>query len=119
MKKADRIILQKMVQYCDRIQEIMDRFGHEQKDFMDDFAYQYAVAMCMIQIGELVTRLTSNVVLDFPSVPWKQIRAMRNIYAHDYENADNLIIWETMNDDIPDLRRQLQTIIDKVGDLDE
>ena len=46
----------------------MDRFGAEETMFNTDYAYQYAVGMCIIQIGELVTRLTSNIVLDYPSI---------------------------------------------------
>ena len=119
MKRADRAILNKMVGYCERIAEMMQRFGATQNDFINDYAYQSAVGMNIIQIGELVTRLSSNIILDFPFVPWKQIRAMRNLYAHDYENVDTDIIWKTITEDIPFLRTQIQSILDKAGSDDE
>lgn len=63
MKRHDSIVIKKMITYCDQIDEMMDRFGAEETMFNTDYAYQYAVGMCIIQIGELVTRLTSNIVL--------------------------------------------------------
>ena len=94
----------------------MQRFGTTQTDLMNDYAYQSAVGMNIIRIGELVTRLSSNIVLDHPSIPWKQVRAMRNMYAHDYESVNTDIVWETITEDIPALRTQFQAILDKAGD---
>ena len=112
MKRHDSIVIKKMITYCDQIDEMMDRFGAEETMFNTDYAYQYAVGMCIIQIGELVTRLTSNIVLDYPSIPWKKVRAMRNLYAHDDERIDTVIIWSTITKDIPELKAQLTEILE-------
>ncbi len=45
-----------------------------------------------------------------PDIPWRQIKGMRNIYAHDYDIIDNDIIWETITKEIPELKEKLQTI---------
>lgn len=35
---------------------------------------------------------------------------MRNIYAHDYDVIDNDIIWETITEEIPELKEKIQAI---------
>lgn len=40
----------------------------------------------------------------------RQIKGMRNIYAHDYDIIDNDIIWETIIKEIPELKEKLQAI---------
>ncbi|MBQ3424754.1 MAG: DUF86 domain-containing protein [Clostridia bacterium] len=47
-------------------------------------------------------------------IPWRLMRAMRNMYAHDYENAQPSLVWQTLTEDIPTLRGQIQAILDKV-----
>ena len=38
---------------------------------------------------------------------------MRNIYAHNYEKTKPETVWQTLIEDIPDLKKQLQTILDE------
>ena len=36
---------------------------------------------------------------------------MRNLHAHDYENVDLEIVWNTLVEDIPYLKEQINKII--------
>ena len=112
MKQTDRAILRKMILYCEQIDALMSRFGRDFETFQTDFAYQYATGMCILQIGELVTRLSSEAIAETVQIPWRLIRAMRNAFAHDYEHTKLIIVWNTLNEDIPVLRGQLQVILD-------
>ena len=69
--------------------------------------------MCIIQIGELVSRLSDETKKLNKEIPWNEIRAMRNIHAHDYENVDLSIVWHTIYNDIPELKRQVCDILEK------
>ena len=113
MKRSDQVILQKMTAYCEDIDMIMDRFGRSFSDYEADIAYQYAVSMCVIQIGELVSRLSEETLAAAKHIPWRAIRGMRNIYAHNYEKTKPETVWQTLIEDIPDLKKQLQTILDE------
>lgn len=37
-------------------------------------------------------------------MPWNQIKAMRNIVAHNYGSIDAEILWETIENDVPQLK---------------
>ena len=71
------------------------------------------MALCILQIGELVGKLTDEFRAEHPDVPWQQIKAMRNIVAHQYGTVDAEITWEIITEDIPKLKSYCQTIIDK------
>ena len=97
----------------------MERFGRSLDVFRQDIAYQYAVGMCILQIGELVNRLSPETLSINVQIPWRLIRATRNIYAHDYDRAKPLTIWQTITEDIPILRTQLKKILDTATDSDQ
>ncbi len=111
-ERTDRVILQKIVGYCDTISELTERFGKTFDNYVSDNAFQLSCSMCIIQIGELTTRLSNDFIARHSDVPWREIKAMRNIHAHDYENVDLSTMWETLTEDIPKLRDSLKYILD-------
>ena len=38
---------------------------------------------------------------------------MRNLFAHDYARVDNEIVWDTLKNNIPDLREKCKSILDE------
>jgi len=44
-------------------------------------------------------------------VPWRLMKAVRNINAHDYEKIDFKRMWQTLTEDIPALEKELQEIL--------
>ena len=113
MKQADVTLLKKMIGYCDDITAMVQRFGADEAVYRKDRAYQYATSMCILQIGELAGRLSDEGKAASPEIPWRLIRGMRNIYAHNYEKAEPRILWQTITEDIPALRGQIQGILEK------
>ena len=63
-----------MVDYCERIQCNLERFGCSFEQFEDDFMFQDACCMCVIQIGELAGQLSDEIKSQSPSVPWRIIK---------------------------------------------
>ena len=112
MKRADRQIIEKMRDYCDDGAAIVEQCAGELSFFMDHFVYQYAASMCILQMGELATRLSETVLSGSPQIPWRLIRGARNIHAHDYGRVKPETIWDSLVNDFPVLRRQLQQLLD-------
>ena len=66
----------------------------------------------LIRIGEGVNRIPDDVLLRFPGQPWRQIVAMRNFAAHQYDDLDPGRVWTTLTRDVPTLRSYLtETVI--------
>ncbi|MCL2198355.1 MAG: DUF86 domain-containing protein [Defluviitaleaceae bacterium] len=80
-------------------------------DFYTDDKTQKAVAMTLINIGELSKSFSSEFIESNKSIPWKGIQATRNIAAHNYEAFDMQVVWKTINDDLPLLKNILETTL--------
>ena len=104
-------ILEHIIEYCNQIEQMQERFGNAFESFSGDKAYQNAVAMCILQIGELSSNFSDTFRTNFNGVPWKQIRDMRNIIAHRYGSVDVKKTWETVTDDIPGLKEYCEGIL--------
>ena len=113
MKPLDRnlSILEHIVSYCQQIEQTVERFGNDTEIFQADPIYRNAAALCILQIDELVGKLTDEFRAQHPAVPWRQIKAMRNIVAHSYGTVDPETTWEIITDDIPILKKYCETII--------
>ena len=110
MNNKDQVVLKKIVGYCNDIETLLNRYDRSFEKYKADIAFQYSINMCIIQIGELVTRLSDEVKQKNAQIPWNEIRAMRNLHAHDYENVDFSIVWHTVVQDIPELKDQILSI---------
>ena len=110
--ERDIYILKKMIKYCLEADETIQRFGDSIDTLKSDSIYMNATAMCVLQIGELVVHLSDDITTRYTDMPWKQIRAMRNIAAHGYEEFDVDILWQTLKTDLPSLREYCELIID-------
>ena len=60
--------------------------------------------MCILQIGELVGRLTDDFKAANTDIPWHKIRGMRNYVAHEYGSIDFEIVWFASTKSIPELQ---------------
>lgn len=100
-----------MIGYCKDIEKLMEKFDRNFQNYQSDIAFQYSCNMCIIQIGELVSRLSEEVQQKDSDIPWRAIKGMRNLHAHDYENVDLEMVWNTLTEEIPELEQRLSEIL--------
>ena len=72
--------------------------------------------MCVLQIGELTVHLTDDFKVKYSSMPWQDIKRMRNIAAHRYGSFDIDVLWDTIANDIPSLRKYCLEAINHIKD---
>ena len=105
LSKRDEHLVRKML---DEITEIeiytsdLDIVG-----FMNSKITQRAVAMTMINIGELSKKLSEAILETMKSVPWGKIRGFRNLVAHQYDDIVMEEFWIIVKQDIPNLKDAL------------
>lgn len=102
-----------MMKYCSDVEFLMEKYQSDFQVYKTDISFQYACNMCIIQIGELVNRFSEEFLEEFDYIPWHAIISMRNLHAHDYGRVELDIVWNTLKEDIPGLREQLEEIVRK------
>jgi len=66
-------------------------------------------------IGEAVNKISATApefIQRHPELPWAQMRGMRNVAIHEYFHVDLAIVWTTVRDDLPKLKRQIDALLE-------
>jgi len=71
--------------------------------FFDKFRKQDAVLRRFEIVGEAASRVSPETQALFPNLPFRGMRGMRNIIAHDYGEVDLDQVWTTVTTDLPGL----------------
>lgn len=95
--------------------------GLAKDDFLTDKRTQQAVIMSLIIIGEATTKVM-NGYAEFTQahveVPWRSMRNMRNRLAHGYFDINLDVVWETVQEWLPELLKQLPAVRQDAKDED-
>ena len=97
--------------------EDIDRFmsGVSLERLTGDRKTLFAVAKALENIGEAVKQIPAAVRHKYPDVPWKDVAGMRDVLVHDYFGVDAAIVWKTVHEDLPPLKRRIADILEATG----
>ena len=71
----DAQILAHILEYCNRIEKTLSRFGREFDVFLEDQDYMDSVSMNLLQIGELAGKFSDAYVQETkPQMDWRAIK---------------------------------------------
>lgn len=107
----DESAIKHMYEYCVEIERTLSEISYDREKYDQSSTHRNALALCVLQIGELVGVLTDDFKDNHSEMPWKDIKQMRNVVAHRYGAFDFDILWETVTDDIPVLKEFCERII--------
>lgn len=109
-----------------RLQDIIDnieaarRFiaGMDFDTFVADEKTYYAVVRALEIISEASRHLPDGLKAKHQAIDWRAIAAAGNIYRHEYEGVDPIIIWHTATqqlDALAAIAREELKLIDQAG----
>lgn len=107
----DREIIEKIHRYCAEIGEAHAAFQKSYDMFVCNSVYRNAVCLCLMQIGELANHISEEFKETHHEIPWRAIRGMRNVVAHEYGNIDTATVWETAEDGVGELMSFCERIL--------
>ncbi|MBQ0110326.1 MAG: DUF86 domain-containing protein [Oscillospiraceae bacterium] len=112
-EERDLAIIQKIYKYCTEIDDAHLKFGKSYDSFKNDTVYKNAVSLCIMQIGELSNHISEDFKAKNDFIPWREIRGMRNVVAHEYGNIDTEIVWETATENIAQIKEFCERILNR------
>lgn len=86
--------------------------GLDESDFVDDAKTNEAVLFQLSIIGEAIIHVEGS-LLEKYEYPWHQVRALRNVIAHEYFGIRLDKIWLVIKNDIAGLKKIIETILKK------
>ena len=105
--RRDTIIVKKLLKEINDIESFTA--GIDAAGFEQSLIVQKAVVMSLINIGELSKKISQSFIDATESIPWKKLRGLRNLAAHNYDALRMPNIWLTVVNDLPELKATLVT----------
>lgn len=82
-----------------------------QDTFETSSVHQFAVYHLLTVIGEASGNVSESTRAEYPEVPWKQMKGMRNILVHRYHRIDRSKVWLTVTRETPPLEPVFREIV--------
>jgi uncharacterized protein with HEPN domain len=109
MGKDDFIFIEHIIDAIKKIEKYTESININ--EFINNELIQDGVIRNFEVIGEATKKLSKEFIEKYSSIPWKKVAGMRDILAHDYIGIDLWAIWDTIDKDLPEFKRNLQTIL--------
>lgn len=104
-ERGDALYIQDILDCIHKIEEYTT--GYDRDDFIGDRKTVDAVVRNLEIIGEAAHNLSGELRSAHRDIPWEDIIGMRNKVIHEYSGIDLDILWKTLQDDIPDLKKKI------------
>jgi uncharacterized protein with HEPN domain len=112
MKKDAKIILEHILESINLIEGyIQDK---KKTDFLKSKQLQDAIIRRIEIIGEAVKNIPDDIKEEYRDIPWRNIIGMRDILIHQYFGVDLELTWKVIKDNIPELKKQIISIKNKL-----
>lgn len=98
---------------CQRAAEVAE--GQTAQSVASDWRLQDLLIRRVEVIGEAAGRLGPEFQRDHPEFPWRQMVGMRNRLIHDYDRVNVLLLWQTVDENLPVLLGQVEAVLRAEG----
>ncbi|MGA9995480.1 MAG: HepT-like ribonuclease domain-containing protein [Pyrinomonadaceae bacterium] len=113
--KDDAVYLRHIAECIRRVEE---NIAGGRDLFLTTHALQDATLRNLQTMSEATQRLSDTIKSTYPEIEWVRIEAFRNVLVHNYLGIDLELIWETIERDMPELKRAVTEMLQDVKEVD-
>ena len=106
MKRDDKVYLHHILDAIELIQEYTR--GMSENQFLSNSMAHDAVVRQIEIIGEAAGNVSKEFQEKHDELPWGQMIGIRNKIVHEYFNVNYSIVWDTVKDDLPSLKKSVK-----------
>jgi uncharacterized protein with HEPN domain len=112
MSRNPRLYLEDIQKSCVKVLRFSFRLNLEQ--FKHDELIYDAVLRNLEIIGEAAKNVPDDIRQQFPLVEWRKISGFRDIVVHQYFSISDSILWDIIQNKIPELNEQIEHILREI-----
>lgn len=106
--KDDKVYLIHIVECIENI----EKYTVEGKDkFMEFSIIQDATIRNLAIIGEATKKLSQDLRNNFSHIPFREMAGLRDVLIHDYFGVDLTIVWNVVENELPQIKIELEKIL--------
>jgi len=110
MSRNETMYIRDIAESCHKIMSFTEGLT-KTKLLRDEKTYDAVVRNLEI-IGEAAKHISKPTRTAIPDVDWRKIAGLRDILAHDYFGIDNNILWDIVQNRVPELSDALKTFFE-------
>lgn len=111
MRRNYLLYLEDILESATKIQNYVGNLSFE--DLLKDKMRIDAIVRNFEIIGEASSKIPHEIRDKYPFVEWRKISDFRNVLAHEYFGIKYKIMWDIIKNKLPELERQIKSIIDQ------
>ena len=115
--RTPKIWIIDIIEAVDTVKELTT--GYDFDKFKSDKRTYLAIWKLVENIGEACSHLLKEYENDYPQIPWRKIKAMRNQLSHTYWSIDFEVVWKVITTEIDQLKSDLLPILEELNNNEQ
>lgn len=111
-ERNQKLFLLDILESIDAITSFVDGYSFE--FFCADRKTFSATIRELEIIGEAIRNISDEIKAKYPDVLWYEIRSFRNKITHEYFGVDGRIVWDIVQNELEQLKKQIITIMESL-----
>lgn len=103
LSERDYTNIESILYHCERINSNIANISLD--EFINNLDIQDIILFNIFQIGEIAKKLSDEFINQYNTIPWKEIKGMRDRVGHGYQNLNIERTYLTAVNDIPALTK--------------
>src|SRR5688572_10651199 len=109
-KIPDKVRLQHILDAIKNIENFSSNKTKE--DLYNNLMYRFSVERQLEIIAEAANNISFSLRELYPNIPWQKIISFRNLLSHEYFGLDLELVWGIVTDNLPQLKKDVQRIVE-------
>jgi uncharacterized protein with HEPN domain len=103
-----------LLDMLEMIELIEENGPKDEQTLRNDVVRQAATLRWLQIIGEAASKVSPALRAAHSEVAWRGIIGTRNVVAHGYDRVKLDVVWKVIEEDLPNLRRQIAAFVDEI-----
>lgn len=111
-KRIPSVIIEDILESIGKIMSYT--VGMDYDSFLKDSKTREAVYRNFEVMGEAANRMPNEFIDKYSEIEWHKIISTRNIIIHSYDEIDDSIIWNIIQNSLPELQLKLEDLLKRL-----